>query len=87
MPAEKVGETAAEALLAEINSKSTLDVHASDQLLPYMALARKPSRFIVREISGHLATQFGLLTAFLPVRFRTAEVAGGVLVTVEPNRT
>jgi len=87
LPAEKVGENAADALFAEIESGGTLDVHASDQLLPYMALAEAPSRFIVREVSGHLATQMELLREFLPVGFKISEVEGGHLVHVEPSHT
>ncbi len=87
VPAGKVGETAADALLSEIRSAATLDVHASDQLLPYMALADGPSRFIVREITGHLTTQMQLLRAFMPVEFETSDSEGGVLVRVVPTRT
>ncbi|HXZ23707.1 MAG TPA: RNA 3'-terminal phosphate cyclase, partial [Methanomassiliicoccales archaeon] len=87
LPAEKVGENAADILFAEIESGGTLDVHASDQLLPYMALAETPSRFIVREVSGHLATQMELLREFLPVGFEISEVEGGHLVHVEPSHT
>src|SRR5439155_1135492 len=43
-PSERVGEEAALSLRAEIESRATLDVHAADQLLVYLARARRGSR-------------------------------------------
>jgi len=39
LPAEKIGENVATELIREIESGATLDTHAFDQILPYMALA------------------------------------------------
>lgn len=64
-PSERVGEEAAVALWAEIESGATLDIHASDQLLPYLSLSESTSAFTVREISGHLSTLAWLLPQFL----------------------
>jgi len=83
-PAEAVGKDAAQRLRAEMDGQGTLDVHTSDQLLPYMALAEGQSVFTVREISGHLRTQMDLLSEFLGTRF---EVEGGTTVWVLPSRT
>jgi len=84
---ERVGEKAVDALLSEINSRSTLDVHTADQLLPYMALANGESRFLVREITGHLSTQIELVRRFLDVRVELADDGEDHLVSVSPSCT
>ena len=65
---ERIGEEAALALAAEVASGSTLDYHAADQLLVYLASAEGPSSFLVREPSGHLRTIAWLVPRFLPVQ-------------------
>jgi len=62
---EQVGEEAAEALDAELISGATVDLHAADQLVVYLALAERPSAFLVREISGHLRTMAWLIPQFV----------------------
>jgi len=62
---ERVGEEAAEALEAEILSGATVDVHAADQIVAYLALSDRPSSFMVREVSAHLRTMAWLLPQFL----------------------
>lgn len=64
---------------------STLDVHAADQLLPFLSLCEKPSEFLVREITPHLSTQMRLIPTFVPVRFHIDEE--GRRIRVLPNRT
>lgn len=76
LPAEKVGNNAVESLLAEMNSKATLDVHAADQFLPYMALAEGESVFLAREISEHARTNMWLVEQFLDVKFSVSEKEG-----------
>jgi len=63
--AERVGEEAAENLEAELLSGATVDLHAADQLVVYLALAERPSSFLVREVSGHLRTMAWLIPQFL----------------------
>lgn len=87
LPAERVAEEAVSGLKQEMDGPGTLDVHAADQLLPYMALAHGPSVFTVREVTSHLRTQMWLLRRFLPVEFREREREGGTVVEVLPNRT
>ncbi len=87
VPAERVGEEAVSRLKMEMDGQGTLDTHAADQLLPYMALAKGPSAFTVREITSHLTTQMWLLGQFLPVEFKRHSVPQGVSVEVLPNRT
>lgn len=87
VPAERVGEEAVERLKEEMVGPGTLDGHAADQLVAYMALANRPSRFIVQDVSLHLSTQMWLLRQFLPVEFEERELEDGTLVVVKPNHT
>ena len=73
VPAERLGEQAAGALNAEIASGTTLDIHAGDQLLIYITLARGVSRFRVREPSSHARTTLWLLEQLLPVQYRVTQ--------------
>jgi RNA 3'-terminal phosphate cyclase (ATP)/RNA 3'-terminal phosphate cyclase (GTP) len=82
--AERVAELAVQALRAEL--VASIDVHAADQLLPYMAMASGPSRFTVRTVSDHLRTQMSTVASFLPVSFEETG-SGPVSVSVLPNRT
>lgn len=72
VPAERLGELAADELRAEIESGATLDVHAADQLLVYFALAHGGSTFLARTLSRHVQTVCWLLEQFLPVRFESS---------------
>jgi RNA 3'-terminal phosphate cyclase len=55
-------------LAAELDAGVTADIHAADQLLIYLALARGSSRFSAREFSSHARTSAWLIEQFLPVR-------------------
>jgi RNA 3'-terminal phosphate cyclase (ATP)/RNA 3'-terminal phosphate cyclase (GTP) len=57
----------------EILSGATLDSHAADQVLIYLALAGGPSCFLARKLSSHTLTTIWLLEQFLPVRFNIIE--------------
>jgi RNA 3'-phosphate cyclase len=80
LPAETVAQNAVEELLQEINSGATLDIHAADQLLPYLALlASETGReftFLARELSKHTETNMWLITHFLDVKFSLEEREG-----------
>jgi RNA 3'-terminal phosphate cyclase len=52
-----------------------------------MALANGESRFLVREITGHLSTQIELVRRFLDVRVELADDGEDHLVSVSPNCT
>jgi RNA 3'-phosphate cyclase len=82
---ERVGEEAAGGLMAEVESESTLDIHAADQLLVYLARSTGSSRFFVRERSGHLETMMWLLPQFLPCRFAVVKEGPRWRVSVEPK--
>lgn len=66
VPAEKIGEEIAIKILREIKANSTLDIHAFDQLIPYMVLSEfnKQSSCIIREISSHASTNMWLIGQF-----------------------
>lgn len=81
VPAERLGEQAARALRSELASGATLDIHAADQLLLYMALARGVSRFRVRELSSHARTTLWLLEQLLPMHCQV--MRQGALIDVE----
>jgi len=83
LPAEKVGNIAVEGLLEELNSRATLDVHAADQFLPYMALTKGESVFWARELSEHAKTNMWLVEQFLDVKFSVSEKEGAWEVRVE----
>jgi RNA 3'-phosphate cyclase len=87
LPSEAVGERAVEALMGEMRSPATLDVHSADQLLPYMCLATGPCSFVVREATGHLSTQAEMVSKFLGARVAFAEINGAIRVDVQPSRT
>jgi RNA 3'-terminal phosphate cyclase (ATP)/RNA 3'-terminal phosphate cyclase (GTP) len=69
VPAEIVGQTAVENLLTEMNAKGTLDIHATDQILPFLALAKGESTFYTREISNHTKTNMWIIERFLDTKF------------------
>jgi RNA 3'-phosphate cyclase len=82
VPAEKIGATAAAALRAELACGATLDVHAADQLLIYMAQAPEASRFRVHELSSHARTTCWLLEQFWPLRIATQDIGDAVQVQI-----
>lgn len=83
VPAELLGEEAGAELAADLAAGVTLDVHAADQALLYLALAQGPSVFTARQWSSHAATTARLIGHFLPVRFSVAEEKNRVRVEVE----
>ena len=75
-----------DAMRQEVSSKGTIDVHAADQLFPYMALAKGTSRFKVRKISNHLHTLMELIPEFVNVQCNVSDDGGCFLVEVEPGK-
>ncbi len=76
LPAEKVGAQAAERLLEEIRSRATCDRFASDQLIPFMALAGD-STIVVQELTSHARTNIELVSMFLGKRFQVEKLTRG----------
>lgn len=77
VPAEAVAEEAAFALAADLEAGATLDVHAGDQLLLYLARAGGPSEYLVSKQTRHAETMLWLLRRFLPLRCEVSPAGGG----------
>jgi RNA 3'-phosphate cyclase len=67
--AEALGEAVAAELGADLASGAELDLHATDQVLVYLAMAREPSTFAARALSSHARTAMWLIEQFLAARF------------------
>ncbi|HSQ03409.1 MAG TPA: RNA 3'-terminal phosphate cyclase, partial [Burkholderiales bacterium] len=83
VPAESLGTEAARELVADLRAGATLDLHAADQLLIYLALSGHGS-YVTRTLTRHAQTAMWLIEQFLPVRFTTA--CSGDLVTVHVRK-
>jgi len=80
--AEEIGETVGSELAADLASGAALDLHASDQILCYLALAGGESSFTTRSLTSHAATAMWLIEQFLPARFEVSQEDGRVRVAV-----
>ncbi len=85
VPAERVAASAAQALREDVTAGATLDIHASDQILIYCALAQGSSAFLARTLSSHAQTTLWLLQQFLPLRVSTVPVGAATRVDLEPG--
>ena len=85
VPAERLGQLAASALTRDLDAAATLDIHAADQMLVFLALADGPSAFRAAELSSHAATAIWLLEKLTPARFSVEPAAPGVAVRVRPK--
>ncbi len=63
--------------------EGAVDIHLSDQLLLYMALAEGMSRLSTPAITEHARTNASIIERFLPVRFEFSERARSRVVKVE----
>lgn len=66
--AEKVAEEACCEFLNFIKTKSAVDFHLADQLIPYLTLACGKSNFTVSKVTKHLLTNIWVVKQFLPVK-------------------
>lgn len=71
-PAEKVGEEAAIHLINSLNSNAALDKWMSDQIIPFLALA-KNSEIKVEEITDHCGTNMLVTEQILDMKFNIDE--------------
>ncbi|MBI5347186.1 MAG: RNA 3'-terminal phosphate cyclase [Candidatus Aenigmarchaeota archaeon] len=69
LPAHQVGERAAKDLLKAWESGATVDIHAADQLIPFMALAGSESTIKAPGLSRHAETNIWLSEQFTSSRF------------------
>lgn len=83
--AEALGEAVGRELAADLAAHATVDVHAADQILAYLALADGESSFTTRELSSHARTAMWLIEQFLPARFTTAPHGMLTRVAVAPR--
>ena len=75
-PSEIVGQEAAKNLIQEINSNAAVDAHTSDQLIPFMALAKGKSEISVAVVSEHCKNCIDVTEQFLGKRFEIKEENG-----------
>ena len=68
--AENIGARAAHQLLEEIASGATIDRYASDQIIPFAALAGGTSKFRVTHVTEHTQTGAWLASLFLGAHVR-----------------
>jgi RNA 3'-phosphate cyclase len=73
VPAEKVGTTAAKEFLESLKSRAALDKHMSDQIIPFMALAKGRSKIGVESITEHCRTNIEVTEKLLNVKFEVNE--------------
>ena len=70
--AERVGEEAAQSLLAELASGAAVDSHLADQLIVWLALADGPSELTAPRVTDHLRCAIQVAEALTDARFRLA---------------
>jgi RNA 3'-phosphate cyclase len=73
-PSEAVGKEAAETLLTDLSTRSTIDTHLADLLIPYMALAKGNSTYLTRIISDHLDTNIWIAEKLLDIKFHIEKI-------------
>lgn len=83
--AEELGHAAAEALTRELDAGATLDTHATDQMLTFLALAGGRSAFHSREMTSHALTTIWLLEQLGGAQFSVEPAPQGVRVLVMPQ--
>lgn len=71
--AEQVGEEAALGLKKQLDSEAAVDEFMTDQILPYLALAKGNSVIKISELTKHAETNIWLIKQFLDVNFRVKE--------------
>lgn len=67
--AEEVAAEAVNSLNRTIESGASVDEYMSDQLLPYMAMAKGKSSITSPAMTGHAQTNIHIIEKFLPSRF------------------
>ena len=71
IPAERVGETAANQLVTEIRSGSFLDRHMGDMIVPYIALGEGVSEVSISRMTRHTMTNIKVAESVAEVSFET----------------
>lgn len=71
--AENVGKEAAEKMIIQLQNGFSLDLHAADQIIPYIALAEGESSITTSEITEHVLTNIAICEKMLGVKFSVQE--------------
>ena len=85
IPSEEVAQKVSNDLLQNIQTYSTLDVFAFDQVLPYMVLAKNKgvSSCYIKELSSHASTNMWLLQQFYDdIKFEAMQNEDNFLIKV-----
>jgi RNA 3'-phosphate cyclase len=85
VPAEQLGRQAALSLRRDLEAGATLDVHAADQMLVFLALAGAPSVFRASALSAHAHTAMWLIETLTTARFALTPQGQSVRVDVQPH--
>jgi len=68
---EAIGHYVANHLLSDLSTGATVDRFAADQIIPFAALAKRESRFIIPEVTDHVKTSAWLANLFLGTNVQT----------------
>jgi RNA 3'-phosphate cyclase len=83
--AETLGSAVGAELRDDLAAGASLDTHAADHILVYLALARGGS-FSTRSLSSHAQTAIWVIEQFLPVRFESSTEDSRVRIRVASGR-
>ena len=67
---EAIGKYVARQLLEDLKTKATIDRYASDQIIPFAALAAGESRFRIPRVSEHIQSNVWLAQEFLQAEIK-----------------
>lgn len=82
--AEEIGERAAKELMEDFKKGACVDRWATDQLLPFLALAAGKSELAIPELTSHAETNIWVIRKFLPAEFRVEKRDGRLFLLVSP---
>jgi len=86
--AETVGEETCLQVISHLKTGCCLDPHLSDQIVPYLALARGRSAFSTSRITKHLMTNLDIVGRFIDISWSVDGTEGGPgTVSIEPKGT
>ena len=78
LPSEKVGEAIAKEFYDDFSKGGVIDIHATDQIIPFMAL-NPGSEIIVSSLSSHSKTNIWLCQKFLPIEFEINQLENNLI--------
>jgi len=84
MSSEELGQSVVVNLLKDIQSGATIDVHAFDQILPFMILAKKNGKSICRisKLSNHASTSMWLAKKFFDIDFKIIQSEDNIIIEI-----